>query len=136
MPVPALDPALDGVAAQTWLTALRHTRSANPTSNRLDLVTVREAIKAISERNAAAMAAAGLNVEDWSQERIKKAERSLLAGVEFFERAALVKAKDQLGQTIPSVAGLTGAPDEQGRPRKERAGRAKAPQTSFSIEED
>ena len=127
------DPALDGVAVQTWLTALRHTRAASPTVSRLDLVAVREAIKAISVRNAAAMAAAGLNLEDWTAERIEKAERSLLAGVEFFDRASLTRTNDQLGQTIPSVAGLTGAKAEKGRRERQGAG---ASQAKLTIEEE
>ena len=49
--VPAKDSTLQGTSAQTWLTAVRQTSSANPTAERLDNMAVREAIKAIEMRN-------------------------------------------------------------------------------------
>ena len=73
--IPAVDDSLDGVPARTWLTAVRHVRAGAPKSKRTDMVAVREAIKAIDARNAASMAAAGLNVEDWSPEAVAREER-------------------------------------------------------------
>ncbi|WP_339109985.1 Mu transposase C-terminal domain-containing protein [Thioclava sp. GXIMD4216] len=110
--VPALDPSLQGVAAQTWLTAVRHVRDANPKSNRLDNVAVRDAIRAIKERNDAAMAAAGLNLEDWSEKRCAKEEKKLLAGIEFVERKELRNAKEGLGMEIPASSELTVAAEK------------------------
>lgn len=132
--VPALDTTLQGVPAQTWLTAVRHTSAANPMSNRLDTAAVREAIKAISLRNAAAMGAAGLNHEDWSEERMAEAERDLIAGIEFYERAVLTKENGELGHTIPSVEGLTGSPSEMGW--RQRAALPNDSRNNLTIEED
>lgn len=132
--IPALDHSLDGIAAQTWLTAVRHVRSARPKSNRLDMIAVREAMKAIAERNKAAMAAASLNVEDWSDDRVARAEADLMAGVEFFERKGAQKVDGDLGHEIPSTADLTGAsvgdvqePGDELKP---------SGKSNFSIEED
>lgn len=99
--VPATDTSLKGVAAQTWLTAVRHVRSGAPKSNRLNNVAVREAILAIKDRNEKAMARAGLNLEDWSEDRFLREEKNLLAGVQFYEPAAPTKSKGALGQELP-----------------------------------
>jgi len=144
--VPALDPSLQGVAAQTWLTAVRHVRDANPKSNRLDNVAVRDAITAIKARNEAAMAAAGLNLEDWSEKRCAKEEKKLLAGIEFVERKELRQAKDGLGMEIPASSELTVAaekpstPEAPAKPAKRAAkGRGVTPtstKSNMTIEED
>lgn len=109
--VPATDAALKGVAAQTWLTAVRQVRNAAPKANRLDNVAVRAAIKAIKTRNDMAMANANLNQEDWSEDRCKREEKNLLAGITFVEPAVPTKAKGTLGQEIPSVGQITGEYD-------------------------
>jgi len=106
--VPALDNSLKGVPAQTWLTAVNRVQSADPTKNRLNNEVVREAIKAIKLRNENAMANAGLNLQDWSEERMQYLEDKVLAGVEFFEPAKPTKAKGELGQHIPATSELTG----------------------------
>ncbi|MEJ6391559.1 hypothetical protein V8J83_18730, partial [Gymnodinialimonas sp. 2307UL20-7] len=139
--VPALDTSLKGVAAQTWLTTIRRTRSANPTSNRLDNVAVREAIKAINDRNEQAKQASSLNLEDWSEERMERAERDLLAGVEFFERKVPSQQKGELGHHIPSTEELTGVPMDHNAPKKPSGGSAvpedlPAKPTNITIEED
>ncbi|WP_411352334.1 Mu transposase C-terminal domain-containing protein [Leisingera aquaemixtae] len=144
--VPALDPALRGVAAQTWLTAVRHVRDANPKSNRLDNVAVRDAITAIRARNEAAMAAAGLNLEDWSEKRCAKEEKKLLAGIEFVERKELRQAKDGLGMEIPDSSEMTVAaqkpstPVTPGKPAKRatkgRGATPTSPKSNMTIEED
>ncbi|KIC07216.1 hypothetical protein RA19_24765, partial [Leisingera sp. ANG-M1] len=72
--VPAIDHELDGVPAQIWLSATRDVRSRNPKAKRINTEVVQQAIKAISERNAEAMALANLVVEDWSPERIAREE--------------------------------------------------------------
>ncbi|NBZ89514.1 Mu transposase C-terminal domain-containing protein [Stagnihabitans tardus] len=144
--VPSLDPSLRGVAAQTWLTAVRHVRDANPKSNRLDNVAVRDAIRAIQARNEAAMAAAGLNLEDWSEEHCAKEEKKLLAGIEFVERKELRQAKDGLGMEIPASSELSVAAEKPSarvtpsKPTKRATqGRRATPATSQSnmtIEEN
>lgn len=116
--IPALDSSLDGVAAQTWLTAVRHTKSANPKSNRMDNVAVRAAIKAIAARNEQAKLASSLNLEDWSDERMEHAETNLLAGIEFFERKEPTQQKEVLGHEIPTVEEQTGVPMDHRAPKK------------------
>ncbi|MFY0681457.1 MAG: DDE-type integrase/transposase/recombinase [Thalassovita sp.] len=137
--IPALDSSLNGVAAQTWLTAVRHTKSANPNANRMDSVAVREAIKAIAARNEQAKLASSLNLQDWSEERMAHAETNLLAGIEFFERKEPTQLKGTLGSEIPTVEELTGAP-MQARPTKKGKSFAssdlpKKP-SNFTVEED
>ena len=136
--IPSLDPSLEGVAAQTWLTAVRHVKAAAPKSNRLDNIAVRNAIKAISDRNAAAMAAASLNLEDWSDERLARDERNLLAGVEFYDRKAPEKVKGQLGRSLPTEEAMTGAPSDDQASYKAGGNNAPedTPKSNFSIEED
>lgn len=135
--VPALDPSLQGVAAQTWLTAVRHVRDANPKSNRLDNHAVRDAITAIKARNNMAMAKAGLNLEDWSEKRCAKEEKNLLAGIEFVETKELRQAKEGLGMEIPSTSELTVTPEKPGKP-KEGAEKARnsSHKSNITIEED
>lgn len=113
--VPAVDHTLDGVPARTWLTAVRHVHAGVPKSRRTDMVAVREAIKAIDARNAASMAAAGLNVEDWSPEAVARAERKLFAGVEFFERQSPRKADAEPGHAIPDLSEVTGETGDTGQ---------------------
>lgn len=139
--VPATDASLKGIAAQTWLTAIRRTRSANPTSNRLDSVAVREAIKAINDRNERAKQASSLNLEDWSEDRMERAERDLLAGVEFFERKVPAQQKGELGHQIPSTEELTGVPMDHNAPKNSPGGAVMtedmpAKPTNITIEED
>lgn len=137
--VPALDSSLGGIAAQTWLTAVRHTRSANPTSNRLDNVAVREAIKAIDDRNEQAKLGSSLNLEDWSIERMERAERDLLAGIVFFDRKEPTQQKGVLGRNIPTTEELTGVPMGYRAPKKGKLAKADdmpAKPSNITIEED
>lgn len=101
--IPAVDSSLEGVAAQTWLTAVRNVRAASPASNRVDMVAVREAIKAIASRNAKAMSAASLNLEDWSGDAADRAEARVIAGVEFFERKAPKQTAGKVGRELPDA---------------------------------
>lgn len=109
--VPAVDHSLDGVPARTWLTAVRHVRGGAPTSRRTDMAAVREAIKAIDARTASSIAAAGLSVEDWSEQAVARVERKLFAGVEFFERAGPQKTDAEPGHAIPDLSEVTGKAD-------------------------
>ncbi len=137
--IPALDSSLDGVAAQTWLTAVRQTKAANPKATRMDSVAVREAIKAIAARNEQAKLASSLNLQDWSEERMALAEKNLLAGIEFFERKELSQLKDKLGHQIPSVEELTGAPMDHRAPKTGNPAKPDdmpAKPSNVTIEED
>jgi putative transposase len=107
--IPAVDRSLEGVAAQTWLTAVRHVRAASPASTRVDMVAVREAIKAIASRNAKAMSAASLNLEDWSGDASERAEARVIAGVEFIERKAPKQTAGKVGRELPDDADLLSA---------------------------
>ena len=136
--IPAVDDSLDGVPARTWLTAVRQVRSGAPKSKRTDMVAVREAIKAIDARNAAGMAAAGLNVEDWSPEAVAREERKNFAGVEFFERKAPRKADAEPGHAIPDLSEVTGEDDAAGTSGTSSAA-ATGPRpgkSNLTIEED
>ncbi|EIE53051.1 transposase, putative [Citreicella sp. 357] len=134
--VPSVDASLEGVSAQTWLTATRTVRAGNPKSNRLDLPAVRQAIKAIEERNEAAMVSASLNLEDWSAEAFDRAEKNVLAGVEFHERASSPQNDNELGRAIRDhVEPADAAPPAQRKAAK-RAGSAPKTQTTLNIEED
>jgi putative transposase len=132
--VPAVDTSLKGVTAQTWLTAVRQVKSASPKSNRLNNVAVREAIKAISERNVQAMGKAGLNLEDWSDERRAREESKLLSGVEFYEPQVPTQAKGDLGREIPPSAALLGEDDADDKTPSAQARNNGA--SSIRIEED
>ena len=137
--IPALDSSLDGVAAQTWLTAVRQTKAANPKANRMDSVAVREAIRAIAERNEQAKLASSLNLQDWSEDRMANAEKNLLAGIEFFEPKEPTQQKGKLGHHIPSVEELTGASMEQRSPKTGKPAKTDdlpANPSSVRIEED
>jgi putative transposase len=116
--IPAKDSTLQGTSAQTWLTAVRQTSSANPTSERLDNMAVREAIKAIEARNEQAKLASSLNLEDWTEERMKHAEDNLLAGIEFYDRKEPTQQKGVLGHEIPTTQELTGVPMDHRAPKK------------------
>ena len=137
--VPALDSSLDGVSAQTWLTAVRKTRSVNPTSNRIDNIAVREAIKAIDDRNEQAKLASSLNLEDWSEERMERAERDLLAGIVFYDRKEPTQTKGVLGHEIPTIEELTGVPMEHRVAKNGKSAKAvdmPAKPSNITIEED
>ena len=136
--IPAVDDSLDGVPARTWLTAVRHVRAGAPNSRRVDMVAVREAIKAIDARNAASMAAAGINVEDWSPDAMARAERQHVAAVEFFERKAPRKADAEPGHAIPDLSEVTGEDDAAATSGTSSAG-ATGPRpgkSNLTIEED
>jgi len=134
--VPSVDASLEGVSAQTWLTATRTVRAGNPKSNRLDLPAVRQAIKAIEERNEAAMAAASLNLEDWSAEAFARAEKNVLAGVEFHERASSPQNDSELGRAIRDHVEPSDATPPARRTAAKRVGNAPKTQTTLNIEED
>lgn len=137
--IPALDSSLDGVAAQTWLTAVRQTKAANPKATRMDSVAVREAIKAIAARNEQAKLASSLNLQDWSEKRMAHAEENLLAGIEFFERKEPTQQKDVLGHEIPTVEEQTGVPMDHRAPKKGNPAKPDdmpAKPSNVTIEED
>lgn len=119
--VPAVDSTLKGKTALTWLTAVRHVTSANPTENRLENIAVRTAIKAIEDRNTQAKLASSLNLEDWSEERMAQAEADLLTGITFHDRAEPTQKKGELGHEIPATEQLTGVPMDHRAPTTGKA---------------
>jgi putative transposase len=106
--VPAVDTSLDGVPARTWLTAVRHVRAGAPKSRRTDMSAVRGAIKAIEARTGQSMMAAGLNLEDWSEETVDREERKLFEGNTFFEAAPPARDGSGPGRAIPDLSDVTG----------------------------
>lgn len=139
--VPAKDSTLRGTSAQTWLTAVRQTSFANPTTDRLDNMAVREAIKAIEARNEQAKLASSLNLEDWTVERMKQAEDNLLAGIKFYDRKEPTQQKGVLGHEIPSTQELTGEPMDHRAPKKGKKAKAQSADqpskpSNFTVEDN
>lgn len=93
--VPSLDIDLRGTSAQTWLTACRQVKVNNPKKRMHDRSVIQAAIKAIKERNAAAILTAEILVEDWSGERMMQEEDGILSGFRYGE-ARNPKAADGL----------------------------------------
>ncbi|WP_411353091.1 Mu transposase C-terminal domain-containing protein (plasmid) [Leisingera aquaemixtae] len=133
--IPAIDHELDGVPAPIWLSATRDVRARNPKASRISTDVIRKAIKAISERNADAMALAGLVVEDWSPERIQREEKRLFRGVKFGEAKALQQTAGGLGRAFPGAEGGTGKAVGLPEQRASAASR-KAKPSNLTIEED
>lgn len=139
--IPAKDSTLTGISAQTWLTAVRQTSSANPTANRLDNMAVREAIKAIEARNEQAKLASSLNLEDWTEKRMEYAEQNLLAGIKFYDRKEPTQQKGVLGHEIPSTQELTGEPMDHRAPKKGKKAKAQSADlpskpSNFTVEDN
>ncbi|MEO9824575.1 MAG: hypothetical protein ABJO29_05555 [Yoonia sp.] len=91
------------------------------------------------ERNEQAKLASGLNLQNWSEERMAKVESNLLACIEFFERKEPAQQKAELGHHIPSFEEQTGVPLDHRAPKKSRgakAGDLPAKPSSFTVEED
>lgn len=121
--VPALDKRYSGVAAQTWLTAARHLKSANPERKEFDHETIFAAIKAIEDRNAQAMALAGLLVEEWTEEKLSQAEKRLFMGFRESTRTSsdVVPAADgKPGMSIPSPE----KEETAAKPKRKRKGKS------------
>jgi putative transposase len=137
--VPSVDAGLEGVPAQHWLTAVKRIRSSNTGAKSLELDAIYTAIKDINERTQDARANAGLNLEDWSGERIEREERKLFAGVEFFKPSVPSKTDDAPGRAIPDLDELSGQADTvvppAGPARARSANRASPKKASFRIEE-
>ncbi|WP_240608262.1 Mu transposase C-terminal domain-containing protein [Pararhodobacter oceanensis] len=99
--IPAVEDGLDGVSAQKWLTTSRKLRASCPEQKAFDRKVIRKAIEAITERNSAAIATAGLLVQDWTPERIAREEKRNLIS---FANGATKKAKahdGEVGYSIP-----------------------------------
>lgn len=99
--IPAVDPMMEGKAAKTWLVATRKLKAAHPKRNSFDRDTVLAAMEAIQDRNATAMAMAGLLVEDWGGQRINYIESTMFQGA--FVKAAKDSApvSDGFGRSVP-----------------------------------
>jgi putative transposase len=117
--IPAVDPMMEGRAAQTWLVATRSLRAAHPKRKSFDRDVVLAAMNAIQERNAAAMAMAGLLVDDWSDQRVKNMEATMFQGTFCRDAQDPAPLEDGFGRSIPEpddkATTTTTAP---ARPRK------------------
>lgn len=133
--IPAVDHALDGVPAQVWLSATRDVRSRNPKAKRINSDVVQRAIKAISERNAQAMALANLVVEDWSPERIAREEKRVFQGVRFGKPQPKKKVSEGIGSSFPAPGPETGG-TEKAAIQKPAFTRHKPKSTDWTIEEN
>ena len=68
--------------------------------------------------------AASLNLEDWSDKRMERAETNLLAGIEFYDRKQPMQHKGVLGHEIPSVEELTGLSMDHRAPKRGKSAKA------------
>ncbi|TNE89421.1 MAG: transposase, partial [Rhodobacteraceae bacterium] len=121
--VPALDERFSGVAAQTWLTAARQLKSANPRRKEFDHDTIFAAIEAIEDRNAQAMALAGLLVEEWTEEKLARAEKRLFMGFRESTRTpsdVALAADGKPGMSIPSPE----KEETAAKPKRKRKGKS------------
>lgn len=100
--IPAVDQMMEGKAAKTWMVATRNLRAAHPKRKTFDQETVHAAMQAIEERNAVAMAAAGLLVDEWTDKRIADIESTMFQGA--FAKPAQPPAPvaDGFGRSIPT----------------------------------
>ncbi len=103
--IPAVDPMMEGKAAQTWMVATRSLRAAQPKRKTFDRDVVLAAMEAIQERNAAAMAMAGLLVEDWSDQRVKNMETAMFQGAFCSAPKDPTPLEDGFGRSIPEPDG-------------------------------
>lgn len=99
--IPAVEAGLEGVSAQAWLAASRELRATDPARKSFDRKVIHEAIEAITERNAAAIATAGLLVPDWSPERIQREENRNLISFKVSTNKKTAKSDGSVGQSIP-----------------------------------
>ncbi|UWQ63479.1 hypothetical protein K3723_04075 [Leisingera caerulea] len=133
--VPAIDHELDGVPAQIWLSATRDVRSRNPKAKRINTEVVQQAIKAISERNAEAMALANLVVEDWSPERIAREEKRIFRGVRFGKSKQLKQPSEGIGSSFPAPEAETSG-TEKTASKKPASARRNSNSTDWTIEDN
>lgn len=103
--VPAVDPMMEGRAATTWMVATRSLRAAHPKRMSFDRDVVLAAMDAIQERNANAMAMAGLLVDDWSDQRVKNMEATMFQGAFCSAPKDLAPLEDGFGRSIPELDG-------------------------------
>ncbi|WP_324751441.1 hypothetical protein [Roseovarius sp. Pro17] len=101
--IPAVQDGLEGVSAQAWLAASRELRASDPARKAHDQEVIFKAIEAITSRNAAAIATAGLIVTDWSPERILREENRNLIGFAVGSSKMDAKRDGAAGRVIPDA---------------------------------
>lgn len=134
--VPSIDHELDGVPAQIWLSATRDVRARHPKAKRINTEVIQKAVKAISERNEAAMALANLLVEDWSPERIAREEKRIFQGVRFGKSQPLREAADGIGRSFPSPETQTETGSSEKSANQKPASTKRKPQSTDWTFED
>ena len=95
---------LRNTSAQVYLAACRKARADNPKTKALNRVMIEGAIRAISERNAAAIANSGIVLEDWSPERIAYEEDANMSGFQIIEGPKSTASNDGTGFAGVSIA--------------------------------
>lgn len=104
--VRAVHDGFQGVSARQWLAATRELRSTHAARTTRDRESVLEAVSAIKARSTAATKLAGLLVDEWSPERIRREEQRLFTGFSISgEKQAPVRETDGLGRSIPEQEG-------------------------------
>ncbi len=102
--VPSLSVDLRNTSAQVFLAACRKARADNPKTKALNRATIEAAIRAISDRNAAAIANSGIVLEDWSPERIAYEEDANMSGFQIIEGPKSTASDDGTGFAGASIA--------------------------------
>lgn len=104
MEVPAKRGGLDGVSVQVWLAACRRVRAADPHAKAHAWDVMLAAVEAIRERVDAAMRAANLIVDEWTEERGQYHENNLFRHTAFVDaRPRTHEPGGRLGMSIPAI---------------------------------
>lgn len=118
--VPSVQSGLDGMHAQTWLSAMRGLKASFPRQTEFESDAIDNALMAISERVKGSKLTAKLWVESWSPERIAAEEARLFMNftVKGNQRPAYVASMD--GMVIEGTP-LPEGVAETAKPRKRKA---------------
>jgi putative transposase len=104
--VPAVHDVFRGKSARSWLAATRELKASRPDRRAFTEETVAAAIKAIEERNSAALLKAGLLAEDWSENRIEYEENRVFIGFKTDSDRAELASDGLPGSSLNAMATL------------------------------
>lgn len=133
--IPAVHGGLDGVSAQAWLATSGELRASDPARKAHDQDVIFKAIEAISARNAAAIATAGLIVTDWSPERILREENRNLISFAVGGSTKDAEPDGAVGRSIPDPDGYDPSVEVSKRGPASKSRNHKRGSKDFSIEE-